>query len=251
MSIVITLPKYLIDKWAEALGVEGETLESIIIEENEGFCFKVETTKESLKETPKEAKTVANCKKPVKKQTATNANHTCERVPRGKTEMCGKNAKKFITKDGETHWYCGSEKSGCYKAALGAVQRNTTPKKVVKSSVAKEQTLLDKIMEKKNFVVTKVVVDGKTLYMNTDNRVLFNSETSKAYGRLDDNDKIVPLTAANKRWLTANGIEEEPYEFEEIEEESQEKQDDEEEHLEEENEEEENEEGEEEEAEED
>ena len=51
--------------------------------------------------------------------TVTKKGHECERIKKGQTEPCGKNALRSIKDDDGEHWYCGSEKSaGCYKSEL-------------------------------------------------------------------------------------------------------------------------------------
>ena len=41
--------------------------------------------------------------------------HFCQRVPRGKTDPCGKKAKNFADINGKIMWFCGTESGGCYR----------------------------------------------------------------------------------------------------------------------------------------
>ena len=204
-SISIHLPISYLKEWSKALDVSesslSKTLNPVIV-----FTLEDEPTK-------KVSEPVA--KKNESQEVKSDEVHICERVPRGKKDKCGKKAKMSICSQGKTHWYCGSEKSGCYKSAKNALnvvdsvvnKVKTQPNKEKKTvEEIKKQTLLDKVTEKKNFTTSKVLVDGKELHICTANRVLFNAADSKAYGVLSDTDKVMALGDKEKRWLDANGL---------------------------------------------
>lgn len=101
---------------------------------------KKEPAVKDSKASPKKSEPKESPKKTTKKKTAKappDTIHYCERVNR-KGDLCGggkkvaKNRCETVNEDGETvvHWYCGTEKSGCYKMELGQQER-TTKKKVV------------------------------------------------------------------------------------------------------------------------
>lgn len=61
--------------------------------------------------------------------------HKCERIPKNRTTVCGRNARNEV--DGK--WYCGTEKSGCYRAILNKLKKEegTTSSYPTKSSYNK------------------------------------------------------------------------------------------------------------------
>lgn len=159
----------------------------------------------------------------------------CERIPRGKTEICGKNAKNKVDEGGEVKWYCGTEKSGCYSSVLsaqGKKEKETREKKTTlipppipkkNTSEIKSQSLVHKIIQREKITTRGVMVDGKKLFVNPDSRVLFNRDR-KAYGELAEDDKtILPISDKNIRWLEATNtpieIRKEEEEEEDVEEE--------------------------------
>lgn len=121
--------------------------------------------------------------------------HKCERIPNGKTEACGKNAVRSIEVNGETKWYCGTEKSGHYKAALGAQERNKKSE-TNKNSSKKE--------DKVKFL--KHNVNNTTYYWNPESRVVVDRNTEKAYGMMNKKDKVVPLSKDAEKWCIKNSI---------------------------------------------
>lgn len=149
--------------------------------------------------------------------------HTCVRVKRGQTEPCGKNAKNEY--DGQ--WYCGTEKSGCYKCIIGAaarksandnpsIKRTSGSSKTSKSTgtledrkknaAKKSQTLIQKVNESRILNIRKVEMsNGKSVFMEEETRILFNPKTKEAYGKLNKKQtEIKKLSDENIRWLEAN-----------------------------------------------
>ena len=149
-----------------------------------------------------------------------NEKHTCERIPRAKTEPCGKNASRFIEIDGEKHWYCGTEKSACFKSILTAQNRVTksTASKVpssapkggaktnvdrAKESDIKSKSLADKITKKRKFNPVKTTIGKEIHYVDRETKIAFDRTTKEAYGLFKDG-KIVELEDAQIRILEAN-----------------------------------------------
>jgi len=164
--------------------------------------------------------------------------HTCDRVPRGKTDPCGKNAKNKVDDEGSVFWYCGTERSGCYKSILLAQKRQkkvaaskpkgkapakkapapktTTKPKAKKpttnagrktASDTKSKSLVHKVTKRQKLDIKKVKVGGKVLWVDSQSRVLFDRATQEAYGVLaKDNKTTEPLSEENIRWLEASGV---------------------------------------------
>lgn len=171
--------------------------------------------------------------------------HTCDRIPRGKSESCGKNAKNKLEEDGVVNWYCGTENSGCYKSILlgqkrqtkagaskpkpppskkdGPAKKDAPGKKEApgkkappakkdavskkKESDVKAASLISKVAKNKALNIKKIKVKGELLWMDEKNRLLFNKDSNKAYGVLNkDGVTIEKLTKENIRFLEANGI---------------------------------------------
>lgn len=202
--------------------------ESQLIEVMDGFLVPKEIIAKPLP--PVENKVVV--KTPVKKEVViktppiVNEKHTCERIPRGKKDACGKRAKNFIEDGEEKHWYCGTEKSGCYKTVTGAKAKvsakavtstpNHKPKKTnipttnrgrKEASDSKSASLIHKIVKQKKLEIKSVKSKGKTYWINLENRILFDRYTKEAYGVLDgDMETILPLQDSDVRWLEAHGV---------------------------------------------
>lgn len=165
-----------------------------------------------------------------KKKEASSEEHLCERMKRGKDEICGKNAKRSLERDGIVRWYCGGEKSGCFAIENKAVAKKIlTDDGVTKTSTRKQtastrpttnterkeradlssKSLLTKIMgsaKKINAVSIETPSHGK-IYYDKNTRVLFDNQTQEAYGILDkDNDTILPIDDDNLRWIEASNF---------------------------------------------
>ena len=140
--------------------------------------------------------------------------HTCEKIPRGKTDPCGKKAKRSY----EGKWYCGTEKSGCLKSIInkatkvqksGSTNEKPMTKKEQKKSISdiKSQVLVHQITKTQKLSVKKLIIKNKVYWINHASRVVFDREKREAYGKLDkDNITIKKLDDNTVRWLEANGI---------------------------------------------
>jgi hypothetical protein len=152
-------------------------------------------------------------KEPVsKKDVASVVQHKCERIPRGKSEPCGKTAKNSIEVDGKLKWYCGTENAGCYHSILGSSnkkeknEKSINPPKKAPEDV-KSQSLIHKFVKKESIFTRSIMVNGEKTHIHPDSRVLFR-RNGKAYGILDKDDKkVLPIDDKNARWLEASNIE--------------------------------------------
>jgi len=147
--------------------------------------------------------------------------HYCVRTLRGKKESCGKVAK-FCIIDGTTKkWYCGTEKSGCYKIMSGSKQTTSpntlTPQPPPEKVKVKRQPLKDKMTQdtvktdvlkkaiaKINKIsVKKIDFHGETKWMDPTTRILFDKDNNdQAYGKLNTDGKTVDsLSSDDIRWL--------------------------------------------------
>ena len=167
-------------------------------------------------------------KKPVKNEGAkTNEKHTCERIKKGQTEKCGKNAMRFIEDGNKKRWYCGTEKAGCYLSELNvkakkdsekeAIPANTKSASTKKSSSApktntdrkllsenKSKSLVQTVIKQLDILPKKV--NGKTIHMEKGSRALIDPQTREFYGILDeDNQTILPLDAKTIKMIESAG----------------------------------------------
>ncbi len=192
------------------------------------IAHKIEKVNKSVvKKTPSVKRTASLETKPVAKtQRVVKEKHTCCRLPRNSTEKCGKNAKNKVINDvGEEVWYCGTEKSGCYKIIHAAMNRIKTkpidvkipaPKKATSSAAPTLKS--NKVVSKKNTVklVNTVVkreglnlrfmdIDGERIHYHPESRIAFYKETQEAYGLLQD-EKIVDFDDKALRFIEANNL---------------------------------------------
>jgi len=166
-------------------------------------------TKEFIKETKKSEN------KETKKK---SEDHKCERLPRGKSDPCGKIARNSTEINGEMKWYCGTKNSGCYHSILSSTnkkEKNEKVKKSVpekqsdpqKSSDIKTKSLIHKIIKTDKIYPKTITMENKSkLYIDPSSRVLFYRD-GRAYGILDKDDKtILDLTDDKIRWLESSGV---------------------------------------------
>lgn len=167
--------------------------------------------------------------------------HPCEYVPRGKTDPCGKNARRFLAlDDGTQKWYCGTEKSGHMKSASSALSKPSkpTPKKKTdprieqhiqevkermenpeeistttnkgRRTVAdiKSRALMNAITRKENINVKgKTLANGEKIYMEVNERIAFRKDSREAYGHVTEDDVLVEtLEDKHIRWLETHDI---------------------------------------------
>jgi hypothetical protein len=149
--------------------------------------------------------------------------NTCERKPRGKSENCGKTAKMSIkSEDGVERWYCGTEKSGCFKSIKSSVKRQAkvvplktplvtnvnkppTLKDKKDFTDVKSRSLLNSVLQKKDLILRSIMVKNEKLWVDHSTRILFDKKTQEAYGILDkDNETILNLTDKEIRLLEAS-----------------------------------------------
>jgi hypothetical protein len=184
--------------------------------------------KQATKEVPPPKKEAPPSKKPVKNEdTKTNEKHTCERVKKGQTEKCGKNAMRFIEDGNKKRWYCGTEKAGCYLSELNVKAKKDSEKEAIpantktastkkSSSVPKTNTDRKLLSENKSKSLVQTVikqldilpkkVNGKTIHMEKVSRALIDPQTREFYGILDeDNQTILPLDAKTIKMIESSG----------------------------------------------
>jgi hypothetical protein len=193
---------------------------------------KVPEKKEAVKNTKAPTKTVEKKNKPAEK-------HTCERIKRGQTDHCGKNATKSIGTGKQQKWFCGTEKAGCYSAELNAEAKKNTEKKAVDANVskvmqksgkndntkngAKGGDISKKTNEERKIVsdnkskslvhsilgnlnVNKKTINGKLLYIERTKRILYDFENNEFYGILDkDNKTVLPIPDDIIKWIETHG----------------------------------------------
>ena len=180
----------------------------------------------SKKSTTKEAAPPPK-KSLTKEDTKTNEKHTCERVKKGQTEKCGKNAMRFIEDGNKKHWYCGTEKAGCYLSELNIKTKKDSEKEAIptntkststkkSSSVSKTNTDRKLLSENKSKSLVQTVikqldilpkkVNGKTIHMEKVSRALVDPQSKEFYGILDeDNQTILPLDAKTIKMIESSG----------------------------------------------
>ena len=136
-----------------------------------------------------------------KKQSAEK--HSCERKKRDGSD-CPKNAIRSIEIGGNTHWYCGTEKSGCYKSVMEQQKKtqqqnitdlSTKTAKSKKKSNQQIDSLLDKLSTAaKNTLEFQKIKDPKLgmIHLNAKYRFVCN-DNKVVIGKLSG-DKIIDLT---------------------------------------------------------
>lgn len=126
--------------------------------------------------------------------------HSCENcAAKGVT----KGAKNSLVEEGEEHWYCGTEKSGCYKSKFNKLQKDEAKK--VKESVqngdGEDKKKSKSVAGKTSFNVEKMV---KT--------ILAQTEIKEAQGK---NTKVVQETTSRESQSDVS-VESEPSEEGEV-----------------------------------
>jgi len=153
--------------------------------------------------------------------------HTCERIKKGQSEKCGKNAMRCVDDGNKKHWYCGTEKAGCYLSELNIKAKKDSDKESVsvnnkstgskKSSSAPKTNVDRKVLsdnKSKSLVQTVLkqldvlpkTVNGKKLHMEKTSRALIDPQTREFYGMLDeDNLTILPLDDKTIKFIESGG----------------------------------------------
>jgi len=234
----------LADFLAETLNVSvsdaTDSLNSFISNDGSEFINKKNPPKSSTQKIVKEP--IKNTKPAAKTSNKTSNNssvkvpvnkpaekHTCERIKRGQTDPCGKNATKSIGTGKQQKWFCGTDKGGCYQAELNAEAKKNIEKKAVGSNATKNKapqskskvnvskktneerkiisdnkskSLVHDVIGKLN--INKKTINGEVMYIERTKRLLFDYENKEFYGVLDDDNKtILPISDENVKWLEA------------------------------------------------
>lgn len=170
--------------------------------------------------------------KPEKDVKKSSKNTTCERIPRGRADPCGKGAKNsLIDLEGVERWYCAP----CYKCAQNKIQRekeknaseniakeatkpgkkkntNSTQKERKKEADIKSEVLCRKVTRTNRINAKRYKMkNGTTVFMDRDTRILFEpaknkGDEPKAYAKLDEDEEIVDLEDKEIRFLEANNV---------------------------------------------
>lgn len=181
------------------------------------FCKQVK--KLDVNEKPKKSNEEDDTKKFIKESSSKKKTeeHKCERIPRGKSESCGKNARNSIEINGEVQWYCGTKDSGCYHSILSLNNKKEKNEKIKKSVPEKQanpqkaadiktKSLVHKIMKTDKITIKSIMVDDKKLYIDPKSRVLFHRD-GVAYAMLDKDDKTISNLVDDKiRWLESCNV---------------------------------------------
>lgn len=146
----------------------------------------------------------------------TDEKHTCERTINGKEEsrICGKNASNEL--DGM--WFCGTEKSGCYKSALSKSPAKASAKATgkaggVKAPIAKgaskgKPAVVVQKVQKRERLNLQEIPEGSGIWVDLKNyRMVYCQDPKEVYGILDDDDEtILPLTEETITFAEGHGI---------------------------------------------
>ena len=156
--------------------------------------------------------------------------HTCERIKRGSTDACGKNALRSIGTGKNQKWFCGSEKGGCYQAEINAAAKKDTENKAIAKNTkevatketvkSKTQTAKTNIERKKvsddkskslvhdilkNMVVVKKTINGKEMHYEKTRRLAYDNDKQEFYGKLGSDGKIEPMSDDDVKWVESRG----------------------------------------------
>ncbi len=162
--------------------------------------------------------------KPIKTTTPKTQKQTCDRVPKGKTDPCGKGAKRFINIDGKEMWYCGTENSGCFKTMLAESKKldelKTLKQPKIKMTKPVDTTnLKSKVLENINankppLHFNKIKTsDDKLIWVNKDPREIgtrkvrfvSNIDTKQIYGTYSASEGISELNDEDCAYLERCG----------------------------------------------
>jgi hypothetical protein len=123
--------------------------------------------------------------------------HTCERTINGKdgSRICGKNAANELN----DMWFCGTEKSGCYKTAMSksapAPKAKAAKGKAAPVAKAKASNLVE-------------VPQGSGIWVDLVHfRMVYSQDPKETYGILDEDDEtILPLTEEAVAFAEAHNV---------------------------------------------
>lgn len=145
-----------------------------------------------------------------KKSSSVDKPKTCQRIPKGKTELCGKTAKNSFVVDGETKWYCGICFKVVSKASAGSAAGSATTKKATKKakmteSEIKSKSLVNTVLMQKDVAFDKEVIDGKVIHVHRKSGLVVDRDTRLVTGMLKGK-KIVPCDDKTTRFAEASGF---------------------------------------------
>ncbi len=197
---------------------EIETPPEIIQEYIDSFEVPKKTVKKAVpaKTQDKKAVAVKTVKSSAKSSAKSAAAKTCEKLintKNGEPRICGKNS----TNEVDGHWFCGTEKSGCYKSALAkapakAVAKKVTPAAQAKGALvaktkAKVGTLAQKVL-KNDSINLKEIKKGSGMWVDLRNhRMVYTKDPQETFGVLDDDDEtVLPLTEDAICFAEAHGV---------------------------------------------
>ena len=181
-----------------------------------------EPSSPSTKAAPKKMKQTTLKKTSVKSKEV-EEKRTCEKEKKDGT-LCGKTAKNEI----DDKWYCGTEKSGCYKSIVSSKAKVGVKKKASKSKAAMDEpetddendagtttkqpkrgpeAMLNKmranvLSRTGTFVTKKVTINEVDLHLHEETGIVIDKDRALALGMYNEKTKdIDPLTADAKTWL--------------------------------------------------
>jgi len=210
---------------AKELNIEEKKIESVLghFMVPKGKNIAVKNVNEQKVEKKEE-----NTKKPLKLESRdTETIHYCENIQRGKQYACGseemakekgvknrKRATKFIEINGKKSWYCGTEKSGCYKSAKGAAEKAEQKNQVldnVNTSAPKksEVEIKSKVLDNSRRVklrCKKMILNGKNIYFDPELLYVANEVTKQVYGKLSLDKKTIEDLTEDINFLDKNDI---------------------------------------------
>lgn len=169
----------------------------------EALMEEIESIKKPKGKAPAKGKAIAKVpekgKAPAKTAAKKVEKHTCAYVSKGKDGVvreCEKDAKMQLADTDK--WYCGTEKSGHYKSALNAHNKNggakTTTSKAGAAKAAPVKTKADSLLGKTVKRNDKITINkvGDYLVDLKNHRLVFSDETSKSViGILDEDDETL------------------------------------------------------------
>jgi hypothetical protein len=135
--------------------------------------------------------------------------HTCERTINGKdgSRICGKNAANELN----DMWFCGTEKSGCYKTAMSksapAPKAKAAKGKAAPVAKAKASNVIQKVQKKERLNLVEVP-QGSGIWVDLVHfRMVYSQDPKETYGILDEDDEtILPLTEEAVAFAEAHNV---------------------------------------------
>lgn len=141
--------------------------------------------------------------------------HACERIPKGKSDPCGKPSKRTLMIGDVERWYCGTEKSGCFKPSLAESKKLTNvtneekikKKKTEKVSLSASEVKAKVLKPKEPLQFRPLKLDnGKTVVFNKTYKYLLNKDTNEVYGKLTKTQDVDALTKDDEAILESYDV---------------------------------------------